>query len=79
VQYAVNFDAPDDVRQWLDALRAQVEELVDLGAEAARKKEERVVARVRVRVELERTGKVSGSCSERGAVAYLPTKRPAHH
>ena len=43
MRYAVNFDDPADVRRWLDALRAEIEELGNLGEEAARKKGERVV------------------------------------
>jgi len=55
-----------------------VEELVDLGAEAARKKEERVVSRAHVRAELERTGESLRKLLRAGRRG-LPTKPSADH
>ena len=78
MRYAVNFNDPDDVRRWLDALRAEVEELIDLGEEAARKKAERVVSRTHVRADLERTGESLRKLLRAGRRG-LPKKMPATH
>ena len=55
MKHAVDFTNPRDVRAWLDELRARVEEVLDLGDEAARPRCKRVLARGALRRELEAT------------------------
>jgi hypothetical protein len=62
----------------LAALRAEVEDLIDLGQEATRKKKERVVSRAHIRGELERTGAILRRLLRAGRRG-LPAKIPATH
>jgi hypothetical protein len=75
---AVDFADPADLRRWLAALRAEVEDLIDLGHEATRKKKERVVSRVHIRAELERTGAMLRRLLRAGRRG-LPAKIPVTH
>lgn len=78
MKYAVNFDDPHDVRRWLDALRAQAEDLVDLSEAATLRKNERTISRSHIRAELEKTG-MNLRKLLRAARRGLPSKATPHH
>lgn len=50
---ALRWDAPDDARRWLDAVREQTDDAIAAGEDAARHPRRRVLSRAEARRKLE--------------------------
>jgi hypothetical protein len=72
---AVDFNKPRDVRQWIEALRTEVESMADLMHEVTKPKGERLIERAYARTEMERAATTMAKLLRAGRHG-LPRKTP---